>query len=426
MHLIHAVNCQKLEKGMIPHMEYFDCLQKDFERIKQYMTAVDSALLAKYKRLPAVDSVDRDVKITCLQKALLFRRFLKAVMSTVNEVLRAKTREYAPLTNELVLKVLNREWGDFFDSRHWETSDWSLNSEDIEKFVKVAVRDMGGSEEEMYKALFGEKISAYINPSEYQDRARNILEAREATDPNLKQMTAKHGYLLDGKRNYALYAYLEEKHPDIIEGMTQLQASNFNALTGQTHRLNLELHKVEDALVSNELLEKFGGDTILAFLEMIKMRPDHVQFGVLMSDVNLGAFKDKLDYLYEILQRGAEFSVEGRKIQKEPGEQAISPKDIEALSPTEINTIFSTIRNMLRFLYGNIKGLEKALGAKDSSFADSYISELANIAAADEKDTGTKEELLQIKIKMTILKFQQNYAKDKCSIFAKRAEKVSY
>jgi hypothetical protein len=364
----------KLKAGMVPNIAYFDCLSKDWKQISGYMKTVLLGIQSRYNSIPSVSETvpqlskeQIDIKIDCLQKMILWEKLYDSVRDTMQEVLRAKTRTSKPLTDDMFIKILNRQWYDVFDAKQWQDTRFDKEDDKVIKYCEKGERDLGIPFDTVYTKIFSDKISEYKSRQSVIDE---FINSKIDEDTNLKDLVSKYG-----RDSWQVKDYLKTDK-NFKQQIDAVDKSNKNILNILQQKARYDLYQYKDILLSPEVLDKFGGETVLTFMEMMKIRPEHEQLGILVSRQNLGTYNDKIDYLYEILRRGAKFDIDGSA--------NVSAEDLKLLSATQIDTIFATVRETLKLLYGGTSALKEALGSKDSSISDAFVAELAQKAGVTE------------------------------------------
>ena len=144
--------------------------------------------------------------------------------------------------------------------------------------------------------------------------------------------------------------------------ITKLRTDNDNKLKNLFEKAQTNLSDLEYIIADKDLQQKYGADTILTFLEVLIKEPKVVEVGVLLSKQNPGTRVDKLEYLYDLVSRGLEFNIDDVYLKRmDPAIQAklqqkrvLTEAQLDQLSPQQIDTVFSTIRDVMFLVHVRI------------------------------------------------------------------------
>jgi len=260
---------------------------------------------------------DKNIKLTLLEKLVFWSRIRKSCEEAVSDVAESIRRTGKNLSDKRSIGILNQDWEWFFKEEHWRDFDWSIEgSPDIQIAVERAVADgLASSPEDAFKAMFGK---------------------------------------VEFKQNVGTF---NKDNPETKRDQTA------NSLNQKSYG---KINSLKDYILSPDLAEKYGGDTLISFMEMIGYDSSSASIGSLLAKNNSGAIEDKIDYLSRLAQRGV--------IQK-------SIVDIENMSPKEINEIFESVRETIKLVYSPVSALKNIFQDENSNvISDQQVAQFAQIA----------------------------------------------
>lgn len=371
----------ELQIGSPVTPNYIECLQEDWQKISTYKQMIDAKLMQKYQK--ARDNVE---KVKCLQKMLLWSKMFEVFQKMVNQVIGSSNQGDLKITSDLERDVLNRHWYAFYSGKRIEAINLHIDDLKVAEICELGAQDLtdlnaidvNDKAAEVYARIMPGKMEGYLPFEQILEIYRQIVNSKLEKDPGLQKLVSQYGQDSNAVREYLHKKY---KKDDQVDTVLQLTEKNMEIQNTLHHQARENLHEFSDVLLSPDILAELGGSLPLTFCELLKIDDEAVRFGVLFARKNFQSYKDKIDFLDEFMRRPAEAPME-KKIRKNKQEETfdVAREDLEKLTPTEIDTIFQTIRDVLSLVYGTQRPLEAAIKNPDSIIKDSDVAELAQAA----------------------------------------------
>ena len=268
------------------------------------------------------------------------------------------TGEERKISDTDILTLLNRDWNNMLNHLSFSRVDMSLDDVTVQKYTQMAQRDLGLSEEDAYKALLGKGIIDWSSGREEWLRIRKEAYNQLASkDKNFAKLLQQ--YKPDSVQVQSAF---KNSDPVNYKKITKLRTDNDNKLKNLFEKAQTNLSDLEYIIADKDLQQKYGADTILTFLEVLIKEPKVVEVGVLLSKQNPGTRDDKREYLYDLVSRGLEFNIDDVYLKRmDPAIQAklqqkrvLTEAQLDQLSPQQIDTVFSTIRDVMFLVHVRI------------------------------------------------------------------------
>lgn len=334
---INSGKTESIRSGKGPDFDDFERLKNNWNKINGFIIDVLSKSMEKYE-----STTDKSIKTSILQKSLLWERMRQSAELTIKHLIEDADRNGFKISGDTATAVLNQNWDKVFKREHLKDKSWDRNQPDIKNAVNKMVED-------------------------------GLVKVQPGEDP---YEVAYNKIAGSAMANYI--PNLERKDPRWKD-----QESKFNAFT---QNLNNNMSDFGDILTDPELLKKHGYGTSLSFADINGTSPQIKNLAVLLSKNNKATFEDKVDYLAQLVDRGVNIGK--------------TRDQLESMSPNEISSIFSTLRDTLEAMYGQSSEVLAKISSKTSKFTDDYVKQLATSAGHPEIDT--KEKLSKIGVKSRV------------------------
>lgn len=296
-------------------MSTINSLKENWAKMDGFIFDMLNNMEDSYQKIP-----DNNVKIAMLEKLVFWSRIRKSCTEAVADVAESIRRTGKNLSDKRSIGILNQDWEWFFKEEHWRDFDWSIEgSPDIQIAVERAVADgLASTPEDAFRAMFGK---------------------------------------VEFKQNVGTFS---KDNPDSKRDQTA------NSLNQKSYG---KVNTLKDFIINPELAAKYGGDTLISFMEMIGYDSSSASIGSLLSKNNRGSIEDKVNYLSRLAQRGV--------IKK-------SPVDIENMSPKEVNDVFDGVRETIKLVYSPVGALKNIFQDEASTvITDAQVAQFAQMAGVN-------------------------------------------
>lgn len=304
-----------VQKGDVVEVDKLQSLKNNWSKLSSFITDLNGKLAQFYENTPTSKET-RDVKVNALRKILLWSRIQESCQKSVNQVVEAVARGGKNLTDDRMISILNQDWSELFKLEHLADDSFSLNNTDISAMMQKAVAD----------GLFPSPEAAYDDI---------LTSSAIKYPPNMKAENRK-----DPAYN---------------------QVNNTRNILKQKAYGDLE--SLRSSILDPELVNKYGNDTLVSFVEVIGFFPETAAVGSLLAKSNRGSFDDKINYLTQLVRRGVDLGK--------------SEEEIEAMSPKEISYTFDQVRDILEAMYSTPTEIEKKFSDPNSFIKDEYVSQFS-------------------------------------------------
>ena len=314
-----------VEKGSDVDSSTLTSLETNWNKINGFISDLLEKMGDTYQATPNDAPGGKELKLNILEKSLLWARVQRSCSDSVNHVVETAHRTGKNLTDARSISILNQDWDTLFKQDHWRDFGWSAeDSEDVQAAVQMAIDDQ----------LVVNKDGTPVN------------------DPSLvyQAIVGK----VDFKGNVGVFQKGDE-------GSARDNTANALSLRSKS-----KLTGLKDLLVDPDLVSKYGGDTLISFLDIIGFDKFSAVVGSLLAQNNRGSFEDKINYLTELSRRGVIQTPE---------------QEIEHMSPKEISDIFAGVKDTLKLIYSPKSELRKVLSDPAyPTITDQYVASLASAA----------------------------------------------
>jgi hypothetical protein len=245
----------------------------------------------------------RAVMFNMLQKAVLYERIFATADKIMNGLfMKAQDGNDIHVGDERLKNILNQEWDSLFKQEDWGNFDWSMNDPQIQAVVNKGVQDGLGDAASVYADVIGKA---------YDDKG-NV-----------------------NKNN------IQRK---IDAGMESMQ----------------------EVYLSPEIVAKHGKEAIISFIDLTGFRKNIASLGALLSKTNSATYDDKIEYLTELVRKGAL--------------PHLSEEEIENMPLRQVAEIFGGVQRQLQALYGKSEDMISII----EDPANPYVSaeDISQVAAA--------------------------------------------
>jgi len=314
-----------VEKGSDVDSSTLASLENNWKKIDGFIGDLLQKMADIYGSTPNDTPSSKDIKLNILEKSILWARVQRSCNDSVNHVIETAHRTGKNLTDARSISILNQDWDTLFKQDHWRDFGWGVeDSEDVKAAVQMAIDDQ----------LVVSKDGVPV------------------TDPNAvyQSIVGK----VDFKGNVGVFQKGDE-------GSARDNTANALSLRSKS-----KLTALKDIIIDKDLVDKYGGDTLVSFLDIIGFDKFSAVVGSLLSQNNRGSFEDKINYLTELSRRGVIKTQE---------------QEIEHMSPKEISDIFAGVKETLKLIYSPKSELRKVLSDPVyPTITNEYVAELAKAA----------------------------------------------
>ena len=304
-----------VQKGDTVEIDKLQSLQNNWNKLSSFITDVNGKLAQFYERTPLTKET-KDQKVNALRKMLLWSRIQESCRKSVAQTVEAAKRGIKDLTDERMINILNQDWSELFKLEHLADDSFALDNPDVAGIIQKAVAD-----------------KLFANPRQAYDE---ILTSSAVEYPPNMQV---------GSRKDPAYN----------------QVNNTRNILKQKAYGDLE--SLRDVLLDPELINKYGNDTMVSFVEVIGFFPETAAVGSLLAKTNRGSFDDKMNYLTQLARRGVDLGK--------------TEEEIEAMTPQEITATFDKVRDILETMYSTPTDIEKKFSDPGSFIKDEYVAQFA-------------------------------------------------
>ena len=314
-----------VEKGSDVDSSTLASLEANWGKINGFITDLLAKMGDTYQSTPNDAPGAKELKLNILEKSILWSRVQRSCSDSVNHVVETAHRTGKNLTDARSISILNQDWDTLFKQDHWRDFGWSAeDSEDVQAAVQMAI----------------------------DDQLVVTKEGAPVTDPALvyQAIVGK----VDFKGNVGVFQKGDE-------GSARDNTANALSLRSKS-----KLTGLKDMILDQDLVSKYGGDTLISFLDIVGFDKFSAVIGSLLAQNNRGSFEDKINYLTELSRRGVIQTPE---------------QEIEHMSPKEIADIFAGVKETLKLIYSPKSELRKVLSDPAyPSITDQYVASLASSA----------------------------------------------
>ena len=377
---LNTCNLPKIRLGDFVSPKYIECLRQDWKKLDSYMKDLLQNMNAEYN---LIDPADRtkgtsDRREFLLSKLLLWEKMYESMTLAVGDIIGNKERGMK-VTDLDIVTLLNRDWSNLLNNLSFASVDMSQFDTTVVKYVEKASEDLQISSDEAYEKLLGKGMKEWGSNREALIRMRNSAHQQLAkTNPQFARLLQE--YKADSTRVETAFRGLD---PSNFAKIDKLRKDNDNKLKGLFEKAQTNLADLEHLIAPSDLVGKYGADTVLTFLEVLIKEPEVVEVGVLLSRQNPGTYTDKLNYIYDLMNRGLSFEIDDANLQKLDAKtlqtlqdkRAITEDKLDDLTPQQIDSVFNTVRDILLTMHLPARE-SKRFFAEEAALDDRMIQEI--------------------------------------------------